>query len=54
MDLNIHRIAQGIRFRLGAGSQDRRSYGDDDAVDEAVGQQRLSPAPLKLKWRPFA
>ena len=31
-----------------------RSYGDDDAVDEAVGQQRLSPAPLKLKWRPSA
>lgn len=27
-----------MRFRLGAGSQDRRSYGNDDAVDEAVGQ----------------
>lgn len=32
MNLDVHRIAQGMCFRLDAGSQDRRSYGDDDAV----------------------
>jgi len=48
MDLNFHRIAQDMRFRLGAGSQDHRSYGDDDAVDEegnTWGTPALNPQP---------